>query len=138
MNPDETTERNEKIARFMGLVRFDENRHYALPQWYKQDPEDARKKGKFMGYPDQLQYHEKWDWLMPVVEKIHTLPEFFTVNIGSLTMSNLGMLSHVQYCIITDSRKMPRGECTGAATLHEAVYEAVSQFIDWFNEQKKV
>lgn len=65
----ETVSDNELIAEFMGLVRKEANETYNKAQYYI-PVEDKRYKGKFVGYYDTLQYHEFWDWLMPVVEKI--------------------------------------------------------------------
>lgn len=66
---------NELIAQFMGLVRLESDATYNLPQYYRPE-KDKRKKGSFVGYPDQLKYATSWDWLMPVVEKIAETHDF--------------------------------------------------------------
>jgi len=48
---------NKLIAEFMGVVFHDDKNQY-----YNAD-------GLYIGL--ELQYHTSWDWLMPVVEKIH-------------------------------------------------------------------
>jgi hypothetical protein len=60
---------NELIAEFMDLVRKEANATYNKAQYYLPE-NDKRYRGRFVGYYDSLQYHESWDWLMPVVEKI--------------------------------------------------------------------
>ena len=35
--------------------------------------EEAIKNGNELWYIDELKYHDSWDWLMPVVEKVESL-----------------------------------------------------------------
>ena len=78
---------NELIAEFMGMGIF----HYN---------------------PNQLGYDTSWDWLIPVVEKIHNVvpSEVSEVNNEGLAIFEIGLLT-------------PIGE----------VHEAVVQFIKWYN-----
>lgn len=58
-----TTEENNKlIAEFMGLTE-----PFELPQFGTIRP-NGDFKTEFLAH--QLRYHNSWDWLMPVVEKI--------------------------------------------------------------------
>lgn len=56
---------NELIAEFMGLKSFEDSRYGTL--W--PSPLKAKTPATCFG----LCYHESWDWLMPVVEKICNL-----------------------------------------------------------------
>lgn len=105
---------NELIAEFMGLKRVEAGVSYNKAQYYKSDPKDLRKKGKFMGYFDGLKYDTSWDWLMPVVEKIRV------------------------YC--SENPKKVKGEdivmnLPITATISEVYSESV-EFIKWYNNQK--
>lgn len=123
---------NELIAEFMGWVRYEANALYNLPQWYDPDLKDLRKKGKFKGYTEQLDFHRKWDWLMPVVEKIKDLG--FDVNF-SLNSSNVP--SSAAACWIVS---VPEGFVNPSIiedNLLKAVYKAIVYFIKWYNDQPK-
>lgn len=68
-----------------------------------------------------LKFHSDWNWLMEVVEKIESLGYSFTI-IGNL-------------CIISrPSFKSIRSE---DETKFKAVYQAILDFIKWYNEQNK-
>lgn len=78
----------------------------------------------------ELRYHESWDWLMPVVEKIESFifdeNNSYNVTIGS-----------TNYCIIQDSN----GDSVeiikdNGETKLETVYQAVVEFIKWYNKNK--
>lgn len=103
---------NELIAEFMG---FECPR--CLPS------------GKVVLDKSDLRYHTSWDWLMPVVEKIHSLRmdvnlKFFITNSGKT----------IRECLIEDQI----GETIGyfdsqQLQLIECAYKSVIQFINWYN-----
>lgn len=115
---------NMLIAEFMGY----QNRY--AQKWYT----DGHDSGFYIDAATC--YHSSWDWLMPVVEKIHTLPEFFTVDMGAIMINNLSMDSHLFYCVIKNSSRRLLGDSNGS-TLKEATYQAVVQFIEWLNKETK-
>lgn len=78
------------------------------------NPEFVVVPGKGCYKPVELEYEKSWDWLMPVVEKIHNLP--FT-----------GMNSDTWADVIT----LP------IYSTIEEVYESVIVFIKWYNENNK-
>ena len=70
-----------------------------------------------------IQYHTSWDWLMPVVEKIENFNDGCTL------------------CIIEDERchinTQTNFEVDSVGyTKIEAVYNAIIEFIKWYNKQQ--
>lgn len=113
---------NELIAEFMGVK--------CSPVgciWYDDN-------GRRLINVDDLEYDERWDWLMPVVEKIHCLPEFFTVDMGSVEINGT-LRGHLLHCVIKNSSRKIVGEMNGTNTLIGAVYTAVVQFVKWYNSK---
>lgn len=72
---------------------------------------------------DKLQYDKRWDWLMPVVEKIEH--------------EGYPVLIEDNYCRISvpDIKKDNIRTWTVNKKI-EAVYPAVVEFIKWYNSQK--
>jgi hypothetical protein len=87
------TEANELVAVFMDLIKKDPNGKFNLPQYWTGDNKDGRKKGVFVGYPDQLKYHSSWNELMPAVEKAAKVYDEDNAppSKGDVLMSNLMM-----------------------------------------------
>ena len=81
-------------------------------------------------FDNNLRYHSSWDWLMPVVDKIESIDDgAFDINIlkngtqifeyqadGKVIVDNVGMISFEDKI--------------------EHVFEAVIEFIKWYNENK--
>jgi len=115
-----TTQNNRLIAKFMGLPTETFNSgilNYGFDEgWYELE---------------ELSFHTDWNWLMPVVDKIESLvfdeTNSFNVTIGATS-----------YCVIQDSN----GECydmayDGQRTKLLCVYQAVVEFIKWYNSTNK-
>lgn len=84
-------------------------------------------RGLYNGYfIDALKYHEDWNWLMEVVEKIESLG--YKIDISKWENS--------QYCGIYLNGKKIAGNETN--TKIEAVYNACVEFIKWYNNQNRV
>lgn len=73
------------------------------------DLQMSRPNGGAIFFSD-LQYHTSWDWLMPVLKKI-----------------NLIGINEDEWKMIICPTKYPI----------EKVYEQATQFIEWYNENKK-
>jgi hypothetical protein len=121
---------NELIAEFMGGVYFDlgmSNKGYKnlpIPAYRRIISETTYK------YVDELNYHESWDSLMDVVDKIESLGNY-NVDIQKLDC-----------CIYEfDLKAWPDGKtiCFSGrkASRIEAVHQAVVEFIKWYNQQSK-
>lgn len=70
----------------------------------------------------KMKYHESWDWIMPVVEKIEALGYGCTIGMGTyVVIQDDTTESGVEITRMTDNNKL-----TGT-------YEAVVEFIKWYN-----
>lgn len=131
---DNIIEMNITIARFMGMEGSD----------------------KFI--IQNYGYDKGWQWLMPVVEKIHTLKKHnpdgkdlclmsqLTVNMeldGYYRKGRCSILGHITHCKTLsiphtyERADLPSIFVHGKDTLIEAVHCAVYQFIQWYNQQKQ-
>ena|SRR5690554_6067869 len=127
MIQEEILDGNKLIAEFMGWTQQLDVRERWYGAWFDQHRvRKAWPKGH-----EPLLFHESWDWLMPVVEKIESIVfdenNSFNVTIGS---SN--------YCVIQDSN----GEVYEFIEDYKeskllTTYSAVVNFIKWYNENKK-
>lgn len=78
---------------------------------------------------DDLQYHKSWDWLMPVVEKIEaTLDDDGYGNNVLIETSSCTILSGNDGSVVIGF--------TEGITKREATYQAVVEFIKWYNKNK--
>lgn len=127
---------NDLVARFMGarwrtwednkapLYRFDEpiGKQYAF-------------------HHTELQYHTSWDWLMPVVEKIENIHGIKFLDVDTFDDKPAAFAVHIfkRCCDIQIDNIMDDHiiEVTAAESKIKAVYDAVLQFIHWYNTNKK-
>lgn len=108
-----TVEGNKIIARFMGATKSTVD----ADSRYLRFTEPQAGTGTYAFYPQDLKYHTSWDWLMPVVEKIlNTPPIKGSVLRGVFLWENI--VSALELVSI------------------EKVWEAVTQFTEWYNIQK--
>ena len=108
-----TEENNRLIAEFMGLVES------SIPnKFWTEKTKEGFGVGKFV----DLNYHTSWEWLMSVVEKIENIQFNVEQSGGSCT---------IHPCVL----KEPVFETYSTNRL-EATYQAVIQFIEWYNENK--
>lgn len=99
-------EKNKMIAEFMGK------------HWHRDFFKDV-----CIISPSNISYkfHTSWDWLMPVVEGI----EEYEMNVKI----------HTSYTSIHFKRKQCIVDVDGGSKI-ENTYNAVVQFIEWYNKQK--
>ena len=64
---------------------------------------------------DNLKFHASWDWLMPVINKIHSLDEFYKYK--------------------DNSGQFERDEIVNTKYI-EVTHSNVCQFIEWYNANK--
>jgi len=67
-------------------------------------------------------FHESWDWLMPVVEKILSSDMYHKIGETETSIVGTSHMSHVKTSLMS------------AHIL--TVYEAVVEFIKWYNKNK--
>ena len=117
------TENNKLIAEFMGYNHI-MSVEYKIPRHNRMVPFQHAIKWEFFWSDffkyDELKFHESWDWLMPVVEKIESLN--YRVSITEFaTNINDERLKISQW---QNSDKMIN------------TYKAVIEFIQWHNQNK--
>ena len=79
-------------------------------------------RGLYNGYfIDELKYHEDWNWLMEVVEKIESL------------VYRIEIVKHICRIYLSNKETIIISENTPKI---EAVYIACVEFIKWYNENK--
>lgn len=110
-----TTEGNKLIAEFMG-AEIDGLNYRVV----------AYDNIKVCMHPAQLKYHNSWDWLMPVVEKIESLGA--NVLIGR-------MLCDIKYTNPLNEDEIFEIRIVSGIKIN-AVNGAVVKFIKWYNENK--
>lgn len=106
-----TQEGNKLIAEFMGYVMHD----HASYKTFEKD-------GRHI-FDSVLQYDTKWDWMMPVVERIEKLGRVNEVSIKG------------KWCFINCSGNDFRSR--GEISKIDAVWNTVIQFITWYNSTSK-
>lgn len=119
---------NELIAEFMGL-RFEPGKPAPenVPSFYRLTT------GDHIDVIEIQNYSKSWDWLMPVVEKIDSLPEIDFEMYPAY--KSIGQRAGVGVKIRTSPGEilvLPEGR-----SRIEVVYKAVVLFIKWYNEYRK-
>jgi hypothetical protein len=121
---------NEIIAEFMGLKREDHSQLYNNPTGLTYDR-----------CPSAM-YDKSWDWLMPVVEKIATyVYESYESSNGYKNITEhdraytrtFGMIDNEGKWMVRINRMVLEQE----DTLIKATYQAVVDFIKWYNSHKQ-
>ena len=115
-----TQENNKLIAEFMGLIIRDKDGNLPTSsQQHKLFVEEEWDKLYFVSpySPNGLDYHESWDWLMPVVDKIEDMG-------CEVVMTNEECTISGNDCYVESIGKNRRG----------ATYQGVVEFIDQLNK----
>lgn len=75
-------------------------------------------------FPHEMSYHTSWDWLMPVVEKINSFPDY-------------GIVFFKSVCHVNDYDTLLFETNVGKdGKLIDAIYEAVVQFIKYYTQKE--
>ena len=122
----DTIEKNRLIAEFMGakLRQMSGNSSHSKGYWFDEPFKGVHRSATYP--PSQLFFHESWDWLMPVVEKIEILG--FNVEIGTATDR-----------LITDISSIDGSEIISEGWGKEkidGVFYAVVGFIEWYKKNR--
>lgn len=130
-----TTESNKLIAEFMELEIQKMYFNFMKGNYVKKigvsTEIDPVKRYIYNGKPvADLKYHSSWDWLMPVVEKIESLGRTTVV----FEQDNLVIITTLLHEI---GQPFKCKQFSNKSIIKiEAVYNAVHEFILWYNKQK--
>lgn len=121
-------ESNKLIAEFMG-AKYDKDTRFPMHQDDLWLPIHGicNYTTIEVGRGKTLRYHNSWDWLMPVVEKIESL----------LPDDSIVTIEYKDCLIPILNDQEPFTIHTNRDTKLEAVYYAVLQFIQWYNQQNR-
>ena len=137
------SETNKLIAEFMGAKIKSKKFGYTSTSSYGYWFEDFNISYDGISVSN-LKFHKSWDWLIPVVEKIENLnlKEFFYKwNEEEKTRYNFMSICvdiSYNYCNIYVELELDPPYEISSVTLDskiEAVYKAVVNFINWYNEK---
>lgn len=130
-------EMNKAIAEFMGAES---------QEWYPKNILYPDQSGIHLSYPDKkfpdnekyhslgcLKYHSSWDWLMPVVEKIHAIRKEEAESITKDCISRYGGLITWTSKISEMSYEIDKALRTIKI---EKVHQTVYEFTQWYNQSK--
>lgn len=127
----EITEGNKIIAKFMGATvtqSYSENKDYEQDGFLFYYPERSSPSIYRNMSSNSIKYHSSWDWLMPVVEKIHKVGFYYKLTDWQFFICRYNDYSGV---IAYDSK----------TDIDEPeiyrVFKTVIQFITWYNNQNK-
>jgi hypothetical protein len=138
-----TIEKNKLIAEFMSgkyskdvSFALDDNEIW-LPQWGI-----CRYNTVSLWVGKTIRYHESWDWLIPVVEKIESLPDvsFFLIqkNFAGIYISQSPkQITHR----IESGELVSEQEKTYTKqkdSKMEAVYYCIVEFVKWYNDTTRI
>lgn len=124
MTKEEITENNKLIAEFIGLSS--EGNCY-VSENIMFDPILNEYNEGYIG-KERMLFHNSWDWLMPVVEKIESLDFVVTTKLNSC------FIKEFEHEI--NNKAIWRGKHHSKTSKIEATYKAVIDFINWYNKQK--
>lgn len=120
----ETTDKNKIIALFMGC-KFMGNATVTVPGLHTMSEDDLR-------------YHSDWNWLHQVISEIEDF--FYTINGEEIEFR---VVQYEDEVLIVAKYQLKRWEnivevlSSGDGKLKNT-YEAVYQFIVWYNQQQKL
>ncbi len=115
MTQSEIIEGNKLISEFTGLTL--NKKQFPLTPFYEKDK-------TFLAYEPDLQFHQSWNWLMPVVEKIG---KEYTINLHSFPGNGF------DFVVKEGNFRRGFGENENPII---ATFQAIIEFIKWYNENK--
>lgn len=127
----EIKEGNKLIAGFMGGKYRKANKQRFIGERFF----DLQDKGYYYLVSD-LKYHSSWDWLMPVVEKIFKMSEPETNHevseyVTEYFFRTFGMQDDKHQFLV----RINGFSLHESKSLIEATWQAVIEFINWYNKQ---
>lgn len=124
MNQEEISQGNKLIAKFMG-AKYEMQHHIRKEELWLPIHGIVRYDTIEIGKGKILHYHNSWDWLMPVVERIHKMGKLVSINFYSENDNP------VECKIYNWGVGDPEIE-TETLSAIESVWSAVVEFIKWY------
>ena len=118
---------NKMIAKFMGLLIQNQS---DFDEIHKQAKDKGMNLVLYTPTPNQLKYNVSWDWIMPVVEKII---KYKVNDKENHYLRTFGMKDEEGNFMV----RFNGGFLHSDPDLLIATYNAVCEFIEWYNENKK-
>lgn len=115
---------NDKIIEGNKLIAFSDFSSEGIHEWVHSM--DSTPSDNFCS--KVLNYHEKWEMLMPVVEKIESYGYPVFIFPKSMVAINKNGTISSEHVARVDNYKLPK---------IEAVWLAVVEFVKWYNQQNK-
>ena len=138
MAQEETIENNKLIAEFMGGEFAN---HNCQPTAYWEFWKDEPPSNAPYIFNRHLKYHTSWGWLMPVVEKIESLPDgkwYIHIQGNTVSIEDGNETPLWDYHINHEDPIMALFPQKPDNKPIESVYQAIVEFIKWYNENKNI
>lgn len=131
MTIEEIQKNNQLIAEFMGWYKKEYPSHINSPFhgrdiWFMKTGYNC---GQSVCEAGKEFFHNSWEWLMEVVNKINSFEEN-----GVFTY---GVIIAPEACVIERPTQYGNIENEHGATLIEMVYLTIVEFIEWYNKEVK-
>lgn len=136
----EIVENNKLIAEFMEVKLS--SKHFIIPELERLTtaPYSYEVETSSLFEADELEYHESWDWLMLVVDKIEKMGYNFSTRLNHDT--NEGAIHYSCFAQRDEENKVAFDKIIGGVVSSktekiDSVYQAVLTFINWYNLKNK-
>lgn len=135
------TEKKELVAEFMGGIYSVHAEAWGFGN-ARIEPKEIKSKNKVyknlvwaQNFEKELKYNSSWDWLMPIIKKIHELG-YVCVFYGNYCFIQ-DILSFKNKPSVETKELFIQQYCKQEEELITAVFEAVVWFVEWYNENLK-
>lgn len=109
-----------------------------IAEFMTDEPEVLAKDLKKAGTLESMQYHSDWTWLMEVVKRIESITIKETIeDSGDEIDASLTVIIEGGFCQISSNGFYVNEIISTHGEKKECVYEAVFEFVKWYNENQK-
>jgi len=88
---------------------------------------------KHFYHPEEMRFHDSWDWLMPVVEKIESIEDE-----NRCAKYNVNVFQCFVDIVYSNNNEGEEIVVVDGQSRRDAIYKAVVKFIEWYNNQHKI